>query len=257
MDSLLLLNGSPRGLRANSLKMLSRVGEGWRAAAAAGEGEDARGTARAGVAGASTAGAADRAGTDAPASVEVLHLAQPADFERAVDAFVRAETVVVAMPLYTDAMPALVKTYIEKLAPNVGRSGNPRLGFLVQSGFSEALHSRPLERYLEKLAHRLGCPYAGTIVRGGGEVLQMMPDEANRRLWDDLRGLGASLAREGRFDPGLLGKVARTERYSAVAAAALKLGLGLRPAQFYWNGRLKKNGAWKRRFAAPYAEGRR
>jgi hypothetical protein len=23
-------------------------------------------------------------------------------------------------------------------------------------------------------------------------------------------------------------------------------------AQFYWNGMLKKNGAWERRFAAPY-----
>ena len=122
---LLLLDGSPRGARSNTMKMLARVAEGWA-----------------------------QAGGAAP---EVLHLAHPADFERAVAAFAEAETVLLGMPLYTDAMPALVMAWIEALAPRVGQA-NPRLGFLVQSGFPEALHSRPLERYLEKLARRLGSP---------------------------------------------------------------------------------------------------
>ena len=126
------------------------------------------------------------------------------------------------------------------------------MGFLVQSGFSEALHSRPVERYLQKLAERLGCPYAGTIVRGGGESLQAMPDQANRRLWERLRGLGRSLARDGRFDPELLSVVARTERFSGATAAFIKVALKLPVTQFYWNGQLEKNDAWDRRFAAPY-----
>ena len=54
MRSLLLLNGSPRGPRSNSMKMLARVADGW-----------------------------ERAGGG---SVEVLHLASPADFQRAVAA---------------------------------------------------------------------------------------------------------------------------------------------------------------------------
>jgi hypothetical protein len=225
MSSLLLLNGSPRGPRSNSMKMLSRVGEGWQSA-----------------------------GPSDDRVLEVLHLAHRADFELAVSQFGRAETVVLGMPLYTDAMPALVKTYIEALAPYSGRAGNPRLGFLVQSGFSEALHSRPLERYLEKLARRMGCEYAGTIVRGGGEALQMMPEEANRKLWIDLRKLGSLLAAAGRFDPALLAKVARTERYSPAKAALMKAALRFPIAQFYWNGQLRRNGAWERRFAAPYAK---
>ncbi len=104
------------------------------------------------------------------------------------------------MPLYTDSMPALVAEFIEALEPLVGREGNPRVGFLVQSGFSEALHSRGLERYLAKLAARLGSPYAGTIVKGGGESLQAMPDEALRGLFARLQSLGEQLARDGRFD---------------------------------------------------------
>jgi len=203
------------------MKMLSHVAEGW-----------------------------ERGGGQAP---EILHLARRAGFNRAVEAFAEADAVLLGMPLYTDSMPALVKAYIEALAPRLRASmQRPILGFLVQSGFHEALHSRALERYLEKLARRLGSPYAGTIVRGGGEALQMMPDEANKKLWAQLRTLGGQLARDGRFGAPELKAVAGTERFSAFAAAVAGLAFKLPIAQFYWTGKLKKNGAWERRFAAPY-----
>ena len=224
MKSLLLLNGSPRGERSNSMKMLSRVSEGWQ-----------------------------RGGGAPP---EELHLARPAQFQRAVEAFAESNTVLLGMPLYTDAMPALVKTYIEALAPRVESSkaggANPTLAFLVQSGFPEALHSRPLERYLEKLSRRFGSPYAGTIVRGGGEALQAMPEDANRKLWARLRTLGEQLARDGRFGAEELKAVAGIERFSPLAIWFAGWVFKLPVAQFYWNGMLKKNGAWERRFAAPY-----
>jgi len=218
MRSLLLLNGSPRGSRSNSMRMLARVAEGWQAAGGA-----------------------------AP---QVLHLAVKADFERAVAAFAQADTVLLGLPLYTDSMPALVLAWIEA----VGRAGGrPTLGFLVQSGFPEALHSRPLERYLEKLARRLGAPYAGTIVRGGGEALQTLPDQACKGLWARLRTLGGQLARDGRFDPGTLRAVAGVERFGRVAGALVAAAVRLPITQFYWNAQLRRSGAWGRRFAAPYA----
>ena len=225
MSSLLLLDGSPRGPRSNSMKMLSHVAAGW----------------------AEVGGGA----------VETLHLARPADFQRAVAAYGEAtaeDVVVLGMPLYTDAMPALVKTWIEALAPLAGAAGNPSIGFLVQSGFNEALHSRPLERYLEKLARRLGGGYAGTIVRGGGEALQAMPDEAAGGLFKRLSVLGGQLASEGRFAPETLVGVAATERFSPAVAFMASVALKIPAAQFYWNGQLKRNGAWDRRFDAPYAE---
>jgi hypothetical protein len=224
MKSLLLLNGSPRGERSSSMKMLVRVAEGWQ-----------------------------QGGGQPP---EVIHLAQKAGFDRAVAAFAEADAVLLGMPLYTDAMPAIVKAYIEAIASRVAvaRAGgvNPTLAFLVQSGFPEARHSRPLERYLEKLARRLGSPCSGTIVRGGGESLQMMPDGANKKLWARLRSLGEQLARDGRFGQGELRAVAGTERFSAFTAALLSIVVKLPVVQFYWNSQLKKNGVWERRFAAPY-----
>ena len=224
MNSLLLLNGSPRGERANSMKMLTRVAEGW-----------------------------VRGGGSKP---EVLHLVRRVEFERAVAAFAGADVVMLSTPLYTDAMPALVKAYIEALAPcvEVARAGgaNPRLAFLVQGGFPEAAHSRPLERYLEKLALRLGSHYAGTIVRGGGEALQAMPDQANGKLWARLQALGEQLARDGKFGAAELKAVAGIERFSRFGALVASIACRIPLLQFYWNGMLKKNGAWARRFAAPY-----
>lgn len=224
MNSLVLLNGSPRGERGNSMKMLQRVAEGW-----------------------------VRGGGAQP---EVLHLVRHAQFLRAVEVFAAADVVLLGMPLYTDAMPALVKAYIEALAPRVeaARKGeaNPALAFLVQSGFPEAAHSRPLERYLAKLAARLQAPYAGTIVHGGGESLQMMPEKASRKLWAQLNKLGEELARDGRFGAAELKAVAGRERFSRFGAMVARLACRIPAIQFYWNGMLKKNGAWEQRFAAPY-----
>jgi NAD(P)H-dependent FMN reductase len=224
MKSLLLLNGSPRGERSNSMKMLSQVGEGW-----------------------------VRGGGETP---EILHLARRPGFDRAVEAFAAADVVLLGMPLYTDAMPALVKAYIEALAPRVAAAhsggANPALAFLVQSGFPEARHSRPLERYLAKLARRLSSPYAGTIVRGMGEALASMPEEANKKLWARLQTLGEQLARDGRFGTPELRKVAGVERFSAFTAALLSVAVKLPILQSGWNRQLKKNGVWEHRFAAPY-----
>jgi len=220
MSSLLLLNGSPRGARSNTTRMLARIAEGWQ-----------------------------EAGGDEPV---ILHLAKPDEFRRALAEFESASTVLLGMPLYVDSMPALVAEYIEALEPLTAREGNPRMGFLVQSGFPEAVHSRGLERYLEKLTRRLGSPYAGTIVRGGGEALQMMPDDALGNLFGMLRQLGTQLAQQGSFAQATLDRVARFERCSPLSAAAKSVLFKVPVTQFYWNGQLKKNGVWDRRFDAPY-----
>jgi len=159
--------------------------------------------------------------------------------------------VLIGMPLYADAMPSLVKAYIEELARYVGCEANPALAFVVQSGFSEALHSRGAERYFGKLARRLGSPYAGTIVRGGGESLRSMPDEASKKLWAGLAALGESLARDGRFDADLLGQVAGVERFSAMTAAVLGVALKWPLPMMMWP-ELRKNGVQARAGARPY-----
>jgi len=186
-------------------------------------------------------------------SSEVIHIGRRAGSGELRQAFADAECVWLGFPLYTDSMPGIVKTFIESLEPLRGRADNPPIGFLVQSGFPESAHSRHVERYLEALAARLGSPYLGAIIKGGCEGVRLMPDKMNRKLFDGLNELGRNFAESGRLDPVLLSALAKPERYGKGLIPLFKL-LSLTPLlSFYWDGELKKNGAYNRRFARPYA----
>jgi multimeric flavodoxin WrbA len=221
VQRLTLFNGSPRGAKGNTPIMLEQFAEGF----------------------ASLPGR----------SSEMHHLAQVSKTEEFVQAFRKAECVWLGFPLYTDAMPGLVKGFIEALEPLRG-GPNPPIGFLVQSGFPEATHSRHVERYLEKLAARLGSPYLGTIVKGNGEGTRLMPESANRKLFGRLQALGRGMGETGQLDPTLLRALSKPERYPDALAPLFKLMVKTPLVNFYWNQQLKQNGAYERRFARPYAE---
>ncbi len=215
---LTLFNGSPRGRKGNTPIFLDEIARGF------------------------------------GGPYEVHHLVRLKETEQMVEAFAGAECAILGMPLYTDAMPAVVKHFIEALEPLVGRENNPPLGFVVQSGFPEALHSRYLERYLEKLAARLGSPYLGTAVRGGGEATRLMPPQANRRLFESLGALGAGLAAQGHFDPAALQRMVQPERFPAILEPVFRVFLRSQVAHSYFDNMLKENGAYERRFARPFVE---
>jgi multimeric flavodoxin WrbA len=219
---LTIFNGSPRGRKGNTPIMLKQFGDGF----------------------ASVAGH----------SYEIYNLNRLKELGENAQRFAEAECVWLGFPLYTDAMPGMVKSFIETLAPLRGRKNNPPVGFLVQSGFPEALHSRYVERYLQKLAARLEAPYLGTIVKGGGEGVRMMPDHMNAELFEALQGLGKGFAQTGGLNIDLLPIVAGVERYPAILAPAFKIYLRLPRASWYWDSQLKQNGVYEERFAKPYAE---
>ena len=214
---LTLLNGSPRGKRGNTPIFLQQIARGF------------------------------------GGPVEFHDLVRLQETDRMVEAFARAECVLLGFPLYTDSMPGIVKHFIEALEPLVGREGNPPMGFVVQSGFPEGLHSRYVERYLEKLAARLGSAYVGTVVKGNGEGVRSLPPEATQSLFQDLEAVGVGLAREGRFDPQLLAHIAQPERFPAISAPFFRVFLRLPVAHGHFDAMLKKNGAFERRFARPFA----
>ena len=215
---LTLFNGSPRGRRGNTPIFLEQITKGF----------------------------------GGPA--EIHHLVRLKETEQMLQAFAGAECVLLGFPLYTDAMPGVVKHFIEALEPFVGRANNPPLGFLVQSGFHEGLHSRYVERYLEKLAGRLGSPYLGTIVKGNGEGVRIMPPQATQGLFTELQSLGAGLARDGNLAQQILARLANPERYPALLGPLFQAFLRLPIAHAYFDDMLKKNGVFAQRFARPFAE---
>jgi hypothetical protein len=105
---------------------------------------------------------------------------------------------------------------------------------------------------LEKLAGRMGSTYLGTIVKGGAEGIQIMPKNMTAKLFTAMSQIGKTLAETGQLDPELLRSLAKPERYAPVLGPVIKLFLKLPVASFYWDGQLKKNGAYEQRFKRPY-----
>jgi multimeric flavodoxin WrbA len=219
---LTVFNGSPRGKKGNTPILLDKFAEGF-------------------------SGNSNRTCE----MYDLIHLSQQDQF---VKAFQNASAVLLAFPLYTDSMPGSVKTFIESLEHFKGRINNPAIGFMVQSGFMESAHSRFVERYLEKLASRLGCPYLGTIVKGGVEGIQIQPENLTRGLFDQIRAIGRDFAENGQFNVELLRQLSKPERFPRAAGPLMKLLSKTRLLDFYWDMQLKNNQVFESRFARPYSQ---
>jgi hypothetical protein len=152
--------------------------------------------------------------------------------------------------LYTDAMPAIVKTFIEALEGFDGGMKKPHLGFVIQNGFPEATHLRPLEKYLAKLALRLQCPYSGTIVKGAGEFIRVLAEPLNWMIYRRFRVLGADYGRHGFFTPRMIRAFARWNRFPGWILP-LSWGIIEPIARLYWHKQLRQNNVMQARFNHP------
>lgn len=187
-------------------------------------------------------------------SHEVWYLKNHRDHPPLIETFRQSEAVLLAFPLYTDAMPAIVKQFIECL-PSFSRVTDPPvIIFLVQSGFPEAVHSRALERYLVRLACRLGMEYRGTIVRGGVEGIKVKPPWMTRSLRRTMEHLGRHFASCGQLAPRLLKSLAPRERMGWVSLRLFGLLKRLGLTNFYWNSQLRRNNARQHSRAHPFSE---
>ena len=185
---------------------------------------------------------------------EIHDLIMTRQLEEHVEAFHQAECVWLGYPLYTDGMPGVVKNFIEALEPYRGKEGNPALGFLVQSGFPEGLHSRYVERYNARLSELLAVPYLGTIVKGNGEGTRIMPDEMNRRLFDNLQLLGKGLASGEALDPEVLRNIAKPERFPRFLGPVFRAFLRTKMAHRYFDNMLDENQAFERANDRPFQD---
>jgi NAD(P)H-dependent FMN reductase len=186
-------------------------------------------------------------------SHEVLDLVRLKEGDRFVQSFRDAEYVLLAFPLYHDSVPAMVKAFIESLEPLRGRAENPSIGFMVQSGFPEANHSRYVERYLEKLARRLACNYVGTVIKGNANRIDEQPGFVSKGVFKSFRELGRVFGETGQFDERILAKLATPERLPAFQRLIFRLMMKTRFGYLGWNKYLKANDAYEKRFARPHA----
>ena len=166
--------------------------------------------------------------------------------------FLNADIVFVFFPLYTDCMPGIVKEFFETIS-ELKYTGDKKIGFVVQSGFPEAIHSIYVERYLEKLTKRLKCEYLGTIIKGGVEGIQAMPPWMTKKLFSNFRELGVYFANNNTFSPDIKNSLQKFYKMSAGKQLLYSLLSKTGLANFYWNSELKKNGVFQKRFDMPLA----
>ena len=168
-----------------------------------------------------------------------------------LEAINRTDHILVIFPLYTDAMPGIVHSFFESLVRSSAASGKT-LGFIVQSGFPESKHSIFVARYLEKLAKRLDARYLGTVIRGGVEGIQIQPPAMTRPLLGRFRKLGAYFAQNSEWDPQIVRKLARPDRFNRYRRAMFHFFNCIGLINFYWNKKLREHQAYDRRFDRPY-----
>ena len=217
---LTIFNGSPKGKKSNTEILMNHFIRGF---TAAGENQ-----------------------------ANIAYLVHMKKIDEHVNMFAEAQQVILAFPLYTDAMPGIVKHFIEQLEPLCGKKNNFDMGFLVQSGFPEAHHSRFVEKYLEKLTVRLGGNYLGTVIKGGVEGIQIKPPSMTKKLFNAFYRLGYHFGKTGTFHREIMQSLAKPEHLHVFARFLYKLLALTGLTNFYWNSQLKKNRAYDQRFNKPY-----
>jgi NAD(P)H-dependent FMN reductase len=188
-----------------------------------------------------------------PEPVPIYYLANRNQKEAHKEIFRISDTVIVIFPLYTDCMPGIVKEFFEDIA-QPEPTNSKKLGFIVHSGFPEAIHSTFIERYLRKLTMRLNCAYLGTIIKGGVEGIQIMPPLMTRKIFGRFEESGEYFARNEAFSPGIQDRMQTLYKMSFRRRFLFNLTSKTGLTNFYWNSNLKRNNAYRNRFDKPFEE---
>jgi len=186
--------------------------------------------------------------------VEMTYLVKVMEHDTYVQKLAKADTAVIAFPLYTDCMPGIVMAFFEKLEPLRHKLSHLKLGFVVHSGFPEACQSRAVEKYLVWLAKELGAQYSGTVIMGSSEGIRLSSPKELEGKKGLFISLGESLVTGGRFDEKLVKKAAGMERLSGAMLPLFKALSNLSFFQSLWIEQLKKNNAYHRRNDRPYQQ---
>ncbi len=218
--TLAIINGSPRGQKSNSKILTEHFLAGYR-------------------------------NKNNHGNVVTSYLMGKEKIQENLDVFIQSDQIIIIFPLYTDCMPGMVKEFFEHLPKN-NNERSKDLGFIVQSGFPEAIHSVYVERYLKKLTQRLGYNYLGTIIKGGVEGIQVMPASMTRKLFANFRSLGEYFAENRTFSEAIKKKLQGPLRMSKPQQIGFQIVSLTGLPNFYWNSNLKKNGAYDRRNDKPF-----
>ncbi len=157
-------------------------------------------------------------------------------------------------PLYVDGMPAQVKHFFERMSQHKEVFKDKEVLFIIHSGFSEAIHSKNLEKYLTRFADIMEMKMYGVFIIPGSEGFRMMPPRMTAKKAKQVAAIGRDYQRNIPFQKeakvALEGPLVHSKAKAAYFKILQKLGL----TNLYWDRQLKKNNAFDKRFDAPYSK---
>jgi len=183
--------------------------------------------------------------------IEYFYLNKINKTEENLEAFYKADNVIIIFPLYTDSMPGIVKEFIERIDTTKFETVK-KLSFIVQSGFPEAKHSSYIARYLEKLCPRLKCTFNGIVTKGEIEGIQIKPTWMIKNTTFAFTELGEYYAEKLTFNHEIVKNLQKPYRLSKGTRVMLRIMKSIGLTNFYWNMKLKENNAYEKRFDKPY-----
>lgn len=215
--SLLIFNGSPRGKKSNSETIISWFIEGF----------------------------------ESPSTVYLKKVEQHETFIEKARSF---DQLLFVFPLYVDGMPAQVKRFFELMSQHKAIFTDKEVSFIIHSGFSEAIHSKNLEKYLNRFAEIMAMKTYGVFILPGSEGFRIMPARMTAKKARRVAEIGCLYQMNKPFHKedqvALEGPLVQTKARVRAFKIMKKLGL----TNFYWDKQLKQNNAFDQRFDAPYRD---
>ena len=149
-------------------------------------------------------------------TTEVHYLSMKNTWANIREAFDRNEHILFAVPLFVECVPGIMLEFLETLKPKEYANGvaKTKIGFILQSGFSEASQLRCGEQYLEQLPEHLNCEYAGTLIKGNMFVIGMLNGKKVESLTAPFVNMGAYYAKNGIFPKDFVSEFAKPEYFS-------------------------------------------
>ena len=166
------------------------------------------------------------------------------------EAFKNAEEVIFIFPLYTDAMPGMVKEFFEEVEEY--DSSGKKIGFIVHSGFPEAVHSMCLAEYLKRFSEIIKAEYIGTVITGESEALKFMSEKMKNKKLSPFYNLGREYGLNHEFNREITNELGKTYKFNKFILAVLKVLISLGIFNIGWDKVLKKNNSFQKRFYKPY-----
>ncbi len=185
---------------------------------------------------------------EAPRTIFLSHINE---INTHLEIFKNAKKILWFFPVYTDAMPALVKNFMENLSKN--DFANKEMGFFIISGFPEARHSMYVERYFINLTKKYNAQYIGSVIKGGMEGVLMQPKWMTRKVRKQVKRLGYNFAQTGKLDSAISKKMRKMVELPKFAVFMLTIMNKLGLTNMYWNKNLRRNNAFHKRYDKPFS----